>query len=42
MDKSGQIWNADEAGFPLCPTSGKVISLRNAKNVYSITGDTRE
>ena len=37
-----QIWNADEAGFPLCPKTGKVLALRNSKNVYSVTGDSKE
>ena len=37
-----QIWNADEAGFPLCPKSGKVIAMKNTKDVYSITGDSKD
>lgn len=36
------IWNADEAGFPLCPKSGKVLALRNSKNVYAVTGDSKD
>ena len=42
LNKAEYIWNADEAGFPLCATSGKVISIRNLKNVYAITADTKE
>ena len=42
LNKAECIWNADEAGFPLCATSGKVISIRNSKNVYAITADTKE
>lgn len=41
-DQPLQIWNADEAGFPLCPKTGKVLALRNSKNVYGVTGDTKE
>jgi len=41
-DKANRIWNADEAGFPLCPSTGRVIALRNSKCVYSITGDTKQ
>ena len=36
------IWNADEAGFSLCPKTGKVVALRNSRNVYGITGNTKE
>lgn len=42
LNKGAQIWNADEAGFPLCATSGKVLSIRGCKNVCSITADTKE
>ena len=41
-DNPQGIWNADEAGFPLSPTTGKVLALRNAKNVYAISGDSKE
>ena len=41
-NKGEYIWNADEAGFPLCATSGKVLSIRNSKNAYAITADTKE
>ena len=42
LNKAECIWNADETGLPLCATSGKVISIRNLKNVYAITADTKE
>ena len=41
-DKPSRIWNADEAGFPLCPKTGKVLAVRNARNVYCATGDSKE
>ena len=37
-----QIWYADEAGFPLCPNTGKVIAMKNTKDVYAITGDSKD
>ena len=42
LNKAMHIWNADEAGFPLCATSGKVLTIRGCKNVYAITADTKE
>ena len=42
LNRAEYIWNADEAGFPLCATSGKVISIRNCKDVYAITADTKK
>ena len=42
LNKAAHIWNADEAGFPLCATSGKVLTIRGCKNVYAITADTKE
>ena len=41
-DRAAQIWNADEAGFPLCPSTGKVIAMQNARCVYGVTGDSKE
>ena len=41
-NKSAQIWNTDEAGFSLCPTTGKIIAMRNARSVYGITSDSKE
>ena len=37
-----QIWNADETGCPLCPKSGKVLSMRGSKDVYQVTGNSKE
>ena len=42
LNNAMHIWNADEAGFPLCATSGKVLTIRGCKNVYAITADTKE
>ena len=36
------IWNADETGCPLCPRTGKVLCLSGTKDVYQITGSSRE
>ena len=37
------IWNADETGCPLCPsTAGKVLCLSGTKDVYQITGSSKE
>ena len=41
-DSPLHIWNADEAGFPLCPKTGKVLALRNSKNVYRTCSDSKE
>lgn len=41
-DKACQNWNADEAGFPLYPTSGRIIAIRNARCVYGVTGDSKD
>ena len=41
-DCPSQLWNADEAGFPLCPKTGQVLSMLAAKNVYGVTGDSKE
>ena len=41
-DCPSQIWNADEAGFPLCPKTGRVIAMKADKNVYGITEDSKE
>ena len=42
LNKAPQIWNAEESGFSLCAMSGKVLSIRGCKNVYSITADMKE
>ena len=41
-DCPSQIWNADEAGFPLCPKTGRVVAMKTDKNVNGITGDSKE
>ena len=41
-DSPSQIWNADESGFPLCPKTGRVLAVKTDKNVYGITGDSKE
>jgi len=41
-DKLLTIWNADEAGFPLWQKTRKVLAMRNSKNVYTVTGDSKE
>lgn len=41
-DKPTRIWNADESGFSLCPKTGKVIAMKNTRNVYAVTGDSKE
>ena len=41
-DKPTRIWNADESGFSLCSKTGKVITIKNARNVYGVTGDSKE
>ena len=42
LDKPFRIWNCDESGFPLCPKSGKVLALQGARNVYHLTGNSKE
>ena len=37
-----QIWNADESGFSLCPKSGRVLALVGTKDVYQVTGNSKE
>ncbi|KAH3860850.1 hypothetical protein DPMN_023773 [Dreissena polymorpha] len=32
-----RLYYADETGFPLCPKSGKVLSMKGAKHVYNYT-----
>ena len=41
-DMPQAIWNADEAGFPLCPNSGKILALHNSKDVHNITGNSKD
>lgn len=42
MNKHNMIWNADESGFPLCPSTGRVIAMKNSTTVYGVTGDSKE
>ena len=37
-----QIWNADETGCPLCPKTGRVLAMCGAKDVYQVTGNSKE
>ena len=37
-----QIWNADETGCPLCPKSGRVLAMRGARDLYRVTGNSKE
>lgn len=36
-----RIYNADESGFPLSLKSGKVLSMKGAKNVYNLTSSNK-
>ena len=36
------IWNCDESGFPLCPKSGKVIAAQGVRQVYQVTGSSKQ
>ena len=42
VSEPSSIWNADETGCPLCPRTGKVLCLSGTKDVYQITGSSRE
>jgi hypothetical protein len=43
MDDPSTIFNGDEAGFQICPSTGSVLAQNGAKNVYSIdTGSSKE
>ena len=42
ISNPNQIWNADETGCPLCPKSGKVLAMRGSKDVYQVTGNSKE
>ena len=37
-----QIWNADETRCPLCPKSSRILAMRGAKDVYQVTGNSKE
>jgi len=36
MDDPSRIFNGDETGFQICPSTGSVLAEKGAKNVYSI------
>ena len=36
------IWNADETGCPLSPHTGKVLCLTGSRDVYHISGSSKE
>ena len=41
QDRAAQIWNADEAGFPLCPSIGKVIDMLDVFMASLVTARSR-
>jgi hypothetical protein len=36
MDDPSRIFNGDETGFQICPSTGSILAQKGAKNVYSI------
>ena len=36
------FWNANESGFALCPKTGKVVSYKGMKDLYTVTGSSRD
>jgi hypothetical protein len=43
MDDPSRIFNGDETGFQICPSTGSVLAQKGTKNVYSIdTGSSKE
>jgi hypothetical protein len=36
MRDPSRIFNGDETGFQICPSAGRVLATKGAKNVYSI------
>ena len=41
-DDPRNFWNADESGFALSPKPGKVVSARKARDLYAVTGYSKE
>ena len=41
IDKSRQIYNCDESGMPLCPSSPKIVCEKGEKNPSTVTSDTK-
>ena len=43
LKDSSRIYNGDETGFLICPSSGKVYAPKGIKNVYTIDrGSSKE
>jgi hypothetical protein len=43
MDDPSRIFNGDETGFQICPSTGRVLAEKGTKNVYSIDqGSSKE
>ena len=43
MDDPSRIFNGDETGFQICPSTGSVLAEKGAKNVCSIDeGSSKE
>ena len=43
MNDPFRIFNGDETGFQMCPSTGRVLAEKGAKNVYSIDeGSSKE
>jgi hypothetical protein len=43
MDDPCRIFNGDETGFQICPSTGRVLAEKGAKNVYSVDeGSSKE
>nr|CAH7753587.1 unnamed protein product [Callosobruchus chinensis] len=36
LEDSSRIFNSDESGFQICPSTGKVFAMKGSKNVYSV------
>jgi hypothetical protein len=36
MSDPSRIFNGDEMGFQICPSTCRVLAMKEAKNVYSI------
>ena len=41
-DDPRNFWNADESGFALAPKPGKVVSVREVRDVYAVTGYSKQ
>ena len=43
VDDPSRIFNGDETGFQICPSTGRVLAEKGAKNVYSFDeGSSKE